>query len=505
MMATSGEHRNGSVQKNGSTGQLSDVPEGKAGDLLAPPAPDAGDSTHLERRVGLFSGTALIVGTMIGSGIFVSPKGVLERTGSVGLSLVVWAGCGVLSMLGALAYAELGTLIPSSGAEYVYLLVGLGPLPAFVFSWVCSFVLKPSMLAIICLSFAEYLVEAFVEECEPPAHVVTLVGILTIGVITFINCFSVRLATKVQNVFTAAKLFAIGIIVIGGMYSLAEGNTQYLRQGFQHTTTSVSDVATAFYSGLWAYDGWNNLNYVTEEIKNPSRNLPLAIIIGLPLVTACYLLVNISYLAVMSPVELLQSDAVAVTFGNRILGVMSWLMPLAVTLSTFGAANGTCFTSGRLCYAAARQGHLVDVLSFVHVRRLTPSPALIFNAIIAIAMIAAGDIGSLIDFFSFTVWIFYGMAMLALIMMRRTKPDAPRPYKVPIVIPWLVLFMSVYLVVGPIIDAPQIEYLYALAFVLAGPLVYIPFVHYKWTPGFIHKITLFLQKLFEVVPTSYDD
>ncbi|XP_043210814.1 b(0,+)-type amino acid transporter 1-like isoform X2 [Amphibalanus amphitrite] len=176
-----GGHLNGSVQTNGGSGQLSDLSEGEAGDVLAPPAPDEGNATHLERRVGLFSGVALIVGTMIGSGIFVSPKGVLERTGSVGMCLVVWMGCGVLSTLGALAYAELGTVIPSSGAEYVYLLVGLGNLPAFVFSWVCSFVLKPSMLAIICLSFAEYLVEAFVEECEPPAQVVTLVGVLTIG------------------------------------------------------------------------------------------------------------------------------------------------------------------------------------------------------------------------------------------------------------------------------------------------------------------------------------
>jgi L-type amino acid transporter 9 len=198
-------------------------------------------------------------------------------------------------------------------------------------------------------------------------------------VILYVNCYSVNLATSVQNVFTAAKLVAVLIVIAGGTYKMFEGNTQHLREPFRGTQYSVGNIATAFYTGLWAYDGWNNLNYVTEEIKNPSRNLPRSIIIGIPLVTICYALINVSYLTVMSPMEMITSEAVAVTFGNRLLGVMAWLMPLSVTISTFGSANGTLFAAGRLCFAASREGHLLDILSYVHIRRYTPAPGLIFH------------------------------------------------------------------------------------------------------------------------------
>ncbi|KAG1684578.1 b(0,+)-type amino acid transporter 1 [Nymphon striatum] len=416
---------------------------------------------QLKRRVGLLSGIALIVGTMIGSGIFVSPKGVLERTGSVGLSLIVWAGCGVLAMLGALSYSELGTMLPHSGAEYMYFYEAFGSLPAFMFAWVSVFVLKPSMLAIICLSLGEYV-------AEPLSH----------------GCVTSQIIIKLIAAFTVSQ-------------------TQFLYEGFEGSTKSFSDIATAFYSGLWAYDGWNNLNYVTEELKNPFKNLPRAIAIGLPLVTICYVLINFSYLAVMTNAELLASDAVAITFGNRVLGFMAWVMPFAVALSTFGAGNGTCFTSGRLAFVAAREGHLIDLLSFIHVRRLTPSPALILNALLSLMMVIPGNIGSLIDFFSFTAWLFYGGTMLALIVMRWTRPNLHRPYKVPLIIPVIVLVISVYLVIAPIVDKPTVEYVYATAFMVAGVVFYIPFVHFKLKVCYMGKFTKLMQLLLEVVPTHY--
>ncbi|XP_055390544.1 b(0,+)-type amino acid transporter 1 isoform X1 [Condylostylus longicornis] len=460
------------------------------------------DPIHLQRRVGLFSGVALIVGTMIGSGIFVSPSGLLVRTQSVGVSFIIWLVCGLLSLLGALAYAELGTMNTSSGAEWAYFMDAFGPAPAFLFSWVSTLVLKPSQMAIICLSFAQYAVEAFVDECDPPMSVVKMVALVAIVMILFVNCYSVNLGMAVQNIFTSAKLVAVLIIICGGAYKLFQGNTQHLQNAFTGQTPSIGAIATAFYTGLWAYDGWNNLNYVTEEIQNPSKNLPRSIIIGIPLVTLCYILINISYLAVMSSTEMIESEAVAVTFGNRMLGVLAWLMPLSVTISTFGSANGTLFAAGRLCFAASREGHLLDILSYVHVRRLTPAPGLIFHSLIAAAMVLYGTIDSLIDFFSFTAWIFYGGSMLALIVMRYTKPNHPRPYKVPLIIPVLVLIISAYLVVAPIIDKPQIEYLYALIFIFAGLIFYVPFVKLGMTPSFMDKVTLFFQLLLEVVPTS---
>ncbi|XP_034950841.1 b(0,+)-type amino acid transporter 1 isoform X1 [Chelonus insularis] len=468
--------------------------------------PEADDSVHLKRRVGLVSGVALIVGTMIGSGIFVSPTGLLIRTGSVGLSFLVWTACGVLSLCGALAYAELGTMNTSSGAEYAYFMDAFGAPPAFLFSWVSTLVLKPSQMAIICLSFAQYAVEAFAEECEPPEHLVKLVALLAITVILLINCYSVNLATGVQNTFTAAKLIAILVVIAGGSWSLAKGNTQHLQGAFKmldgSDSINIGRLATAFYTGLWAYDGWNNLNYVTEEIKDPSKNLPRSIMIGIPLVTVCYGLINLSYLAVMSPMEMIESEAVAVTFGNRILGVMAWLMPFSVAVSTFGSANGTLFAAGRLCFAASRQGHLLDCLSYVHIRRFTPAPGLIFHSLVAATMVLSGNIDSLIDFFSFTAWIFYGGSMLALLVMRKTRPNHPRPYKCPLVIPIFVLGISMYLIVGPIIDNPQIEYLYAAGFIAAGMLFYLPFVKYGYVPKFMERVNVFLQMLLEVAPTA---
>lgn len=160
---------------------------------------DAGQTgVHLKRRLGLFSGVALIVGTMIGSGIFVSPSGLLIRTGSVGISFVIWIACGVLSLLGALAYAELGTINPSSGAEWAYFFDAFGPCPAFLFSWVSTLVLKPAQLAIICLSFAQYAVEAFVSECDPHPVIIKAVAFLAVICILIVNCYSVNLGNS-QN------------------------------------------------------------------------------------------------------------------------------------------------------------------------------------------------------------------------------------------------------------------------------------------------------------------
>ncbi|CAK9821767.1 b(0,+)-type amino acid transporter 1 [Anthophora retusa] len=459
-------------QKEVKSGDLGDDEDGGGGGGgLEGTDPEENNSVHLKRRVGLVSGVALIVGTMIGSGIFVSPSGLLVRTGSIGISFLVWTACGMLSLCGALAYAELGTMNTSSGAEYAYFMDAFGAPPAFLFSWVSTLVLKPSQMAIICLSFAQYAVEAFAADCDPPEEVVKIVALL-----------------------------AIILILL-----LIQGNTQHLKGAFDtmdDSTVNIGRLATAFYTGLWAYDGWNNLNYVTEEIKDPSKNLPRSIMIGIPLVTLCYALINVSYLAVMSPSEMIESEAVAVTFGNRILGVMAWLMPLSVAISTFGSANGTLFAAGRLCFAASREGHLLDCLSYVHVRRFTPAPGLIFHSLVAGAMVLSGNIDSLIDFFSFTAWIFYGGAMLALLVMRRTRPNHPRPYKCPLIIPILVLGISAYLIVAPIIDKPQIEYLYAAGFIFAGMLVYLPFVKYGYVPKFMEGVNAFLQMLFEVAPTA---
>ncbi|XP_052005638.1 b(0,+)-type amino acid transporter 1 [Xyrauchen texanus] len=468
---------------------------------------DQPKAAALQQNVGLISGISLIVGTMIGSGIFISPKAVLEGTGAVGPCLCVWAACGMLATLGALCYAELGTMITRSGGEYPYLMEGFGPLLAYLYSWTTVIVLKPSSFAIIALSCAEYASTPFYPGCTPPQVITKCLAAACILIITLVNCLSVKLAYRVQNFFTATKLLIIIVLVVSGIVLLAQGNTQNLRDPFTGGTTSFGAIGLAFYNGLWAYDGWNQLNFITEELKNPYRNLPLAIIIGIPLVTVCYVLVNIAYFSVMTPVELLQSSAVAVTFGDRVLYPFSWIVPLFVVFSTFGAANGSCFTSGRLTYVAGREGHMVRILSYISVKRYTPAPALIFNGILSIIYIIPADVNTLINYFSFAQWAFYGLTCLALIVMRFTRKELHRPVKVPIIIPIVVVIVSCYLVLAPIIEKPELEYLYCTLFIVSGLLLYVPFIYYKfnWTRLIMRPLTMHLQLLLEVVPPEKID
>ncbi|XP_066510753.1 b(0,+)-type amino acid transporter 1-like [Hoplias malabaricus] len=471
-------------------------------DCKIKPNEEAIKVTMLKKEVGLISGTCLIVGTMIGSGIFISPKAVLEGTGAVGSCLCVWAACGVLATLGALCYAELGTMITKSGGEYPYLMEGFGPVLAYLFSWTTIFVLKPSSFAIIALSCAEYASAPFYPGCTPPEIISKCLAAAVVLLIVLVNCLSVKLASYVQNFLTAAKLLIIIIIVVSGIVMLAQGNTQNLQDPFKGATTSFGAIGLAFYNGLWAYDGWNQLNFITEELKNPYQNLPLAIVIGIPLVSVCYVLVNVAYFSVITPTELLQSPAVAVTYGDRVLYPLSWVVPLFVVFSTIGAANGTCFTGGRLTYVAGREGHIVKILSYISPKYYTPSPALIFNGILSIFYIIPAEISSLINYFSFAQWVFYGLTALALIVMRFTRPELERPVKVPIIVPAVVVIVSCYLVLAPIIDKPELEYLYCTVFILGGLMFYYPFVYRKfsWTRRVMRPITMHLQLLMEVVP-----
>lgn len=465
-----------------------------------------GSLVGLQRKLGLVSGICLIVGTMIGSGIFASPRYVMENSGSVGLTLIVWSLCGVLAMFGALCYSELGTMIPLSGAEYVYLLEGFGPLAAFLYSWTSVIVLKPSQVAIICLAFGAYVIEPFFPGCGDRGDlqpVVKLLAALAIGIILFVNCASVKWASRMQIVFTVCKMLAIVMLIITGLVRLGQGFTQSFENSFENTESKVGIVGFAFYNGLWAYDGWNNLNYVTEELKKPYRDLPLSILIGIPLVTCCYVLVNIAYLAVLTPAEIKLSTAVAVTLADRLYGVMAWVIPIFVASSTFGAANGSAFSGGRLVFAAAREGHLPKFLAMIHTKRHTPLPAMVFTSIIAWIMLLpnSSSFETLINYFSFAAWVFYGCTVSALLWLRYKKPEMKRPYKVPLLIPILVLLASMYLIVAPFYEAP-LESFFCLLFILAGIPFYLVFVHFNIVPqsffDAIAKLTFKLQTICDV-------
>ncbi|XP_027855934.1 b(0,+)-type amino acid transporter 1-like isoform X1 [Xiphophorus couchianus] len=456
----------------------------------------------LKREVGLVGAVSLIAGTMIGSGIFMSPQTVISSIGSSGASLVLWASCGLLVILVSFCYAELGTVIQESGGEYIYILRTSGPVMAFTLAFSSILFVRPAGVAGISLSFAQYVVAPFYPECPPPVFVVKCVAAVAILVLAIVNCMNVRFSMSVQVFFMVAKVVALGIIVVGGVVMLAKGNAESFQNSFENSNVGIHPIGIAFYQGLWSYDGWNNLNYVTEELKRPEVNLPRALVIAISLVTGLYLLVNVSYLTVMTPNELMSSTAVAVTWGNKVLGSWGWIMSLAAALSAFGSLNGTFFSGGRVCFVAAREGHMPDILSMAHVHRLTPSPALIFTTLISLVVLIPGDFQSIVNYFSFTAWFFYAVTLSGLIYLKIKKPELPRPYSVPIVLPILILLVAIFLVLAPIIDQPQIEYLYVALFILSGAIVYVPFIHFKLCPGMFDKVTTFLQLFLEVAPAE---
>ncbi|XP_059907857.1 b(0,+)-type amino acid transporter 1 isoform X2 [Gadus macrocephalus] len=457
---------------------------------------------HLRRNVGLTGAVSFIAGTMIGSGIFITPQTVLSTIGSPGASLVIWVCCGLLAMLGALCFAELGTAIPESGGDYVYILRTTVHLFAFLYAFSFVMVMRPASGTGLALSFAEYAVAPFYSGCTPPVLVVKCVAAVAILLLSVVNCMSVRLVTAIQVMSMGVKVAALGCIIAGGVVMFFIGPTTNFENSFEGTNVGVGSIGIAFYQGLWSYDGWNTVNYFTEELKRPEVNLPRAVLIAIPMVTLLYVLVNVSYLLVMTPAELMSSTAVAVTWGNKVLGSWGWIMSVAAALSAFGSLNGTFFSGGRVCFVAAREGHMPDILAMAHVHRLTPSPALIFTTVISLLVLIPGDFQSIVNFFSFTAWFFYAITISGLLYLKIKKPELPRPYTVPIIIPILVLLAAIFLVLAPIIDNPQIEYLYVTLFIFSGILVYIPVIHYKLCPGLLTRITLFLQLFLEVAPAD---
>ncbi|XP_034061885.1 b(0,+)-type amino acid transporter 1 isoform X1 [Gymnodraco acuticeps] len=461
----------------------------------------------MRREIGLIGGVALVSGTMIGSGIFMSPQFVMGYVGSPGASLVIWAFSGVVAMFAALSYAELGTIIQESGGEFIYILRIYGSCPAFFAAITFVVVVKPFGIAAMAISIAEYALTPFYNGCQPPDLVVKCVAAVAILVVAIVNILNSRIAVRIQVVFLVAKVLVLTFIVIGGIVKLVQSGSvivEHLKveNAFKGTQYSLSTLGMSVYQGLWSYAGWYNLNYVTEELKRPEVNLPRAVVIAISLVTGLYLLVNVSYLTVMTPKELMSSSAVAVTWGNKVLGSWGWTMSVAAALSAFGSLNGTFFSGGRVCFVAAREGHLPDILAMAHVRRLTPSPALIFTTVVSLLVLIPGDFQSIVNFFSFTAWFFYGITLSGLVYLKIKKPELPRPYKVPIILPILVIIVAIFLVLAPILDNPQIEYLYVSLFILSGAIVYVPFIHFKLCPGLLTKLTVFLQLLLEVAPTE---
>ncbi|XP_071444502.1 large neutral amino acids transporter small subunit 1 [Hetaerina americana] len=471
-------------------------------DLMTPEGRDDNgvvDKVKLKKELGLLEGVAIILGIIFGSGIFVSPKGVIQEVGSVGFSLVVWTLCGLLSTIGALCYAELGTSVPKSGGDYAYIHEAFGSLPSFLFLWAANLIFIPTTNAIMGLTFASYVIQPFFPNCALPDDATRIIAALAICFLTFINCYDVRVTTKVQDVFMFGKIAALVIIVIAGLAYMFLGNTANFDGLFDGTTSDPGKIAVSFYSGIFSYAGWNYLNFMTEELRDPYKNLPRAIYISLPLVTIIYVLANVAYLAVLSPTEMIASNAIAVTFGNKVLGVMSWIMPLFVAMSAFGGLSVHIMTSSRLCFVGARQGQFPAMLSFINVNRLTPTPSLVFLNILSLVMLSTSDIYVLITYCSMVESLFITLSVGGLLWMRWKQPNMTRPIKISIILPFIFVLVCAFLVAMPIYERP-FEAAMGLIITLSGIPFYYAGIRWKSKPKWFLKglgeMTSGVQKLF---------
>ncbi|XP_070507995.1 large neutral amino acids transporter small subunit 1 [Chironomus tepperi] len=461
---------------------------------------DCNNKVVLERKITLWNGVGIIVGSIIGSGIFLSPSGVYKYTDSVGFSLLVWILSGVLSTLGALCYAELGVLIPSSGGDYAYLLAAFGPLVGFLRLWIALFIIRPTTQAIVALTFAEYAAKPFFPNCEIPQDLIKLLAAICLCLLTAINCISTKLSMKVQDIFTAGKLIALITIIIMGIYGMFISGTDNFDNAFEGTY-DAANICYAFMQGLFAFGGWNYLNFVTGELQDPYKNLPRAIFIGMPIVTIIYCLTNVAYFAVLSGAEMKASLAVAVTFGAKIFGSLAWLIPIFVALSTFGGVNGVIFTSARLFAFGANQGHLPSFFALFHVSRQTPIPSLIFSCFVSLVMILFGNAFELVNYFSQALWLSIAACVLGLIWMRKTRPDAPRPIKVNIIIPWIFLILCLVLVLTPSIKEPMNLGINILI-TLSGIPFYFLCVQWKNKPMAYRKMSQGIEKFCQILFSS---
>jgi APA family basic amino acid/polyamine antiporter len=454
--------------------------------MLEKPPETSSSQLELKRDLGVWSAAAIVVGTVIGSGIFLVPNAMVKNVGSPGMVFAVWIFGGILSLFGALSYAELAAALPQAGGEYVYLREAYGPLWAFLYGWTQMFVAKSGSIATLASGFFIYLAN-FRPELEQvwivvpmplgnsfEIHYGQVLAMGVIAVLALINYFGVKIGGNVQVAVTILKVALIaGIIVIGlgsGHGSVSNFSTSVPAPG------GIAGFFAALVAALWAYDGWNNVSMVSSEVRHPQRNLPLALITGTSAVIVIYLLTNLAYFYVLPADAVASTSRVAGEMMRRILGAPgAGAVSIAAMISIFAALNGSILSGSRVPFAMARDGLFFKRVGFVHPQHRTPSVSILALSAWACLLVLSGRYDQLYTYVIFASVILYGMATAAVVVLRFKRPDMPRPYRTigyPVV-PIVFVLGIASLVISTLLKSP-VESLIGLGLIALG----LPFYFY---------------------------
>ncbi len=458
-----------------------------------PPAPDSGGPAtpgstrptstvaalaELPRRLGLWSAVAVVIGSIIGSGIFRSPAGIAQRLPGPIPMLSVWVVGGLFAMCGALTLAELSSALPKTGGVYVFLREGWGRLVAFLFGWSELVVIRAASLGAVSMTFAEYFMRVLGYDASvaPYSDYKHYVAALAIGLTAGFNIVGIRYGSMVQNITTVAKYGGLLFIILVA-FALGLPQTEGAHYTSTVTLTSFSPAVygLALVSVLWAFDGWADLSFVAGEVKDPRRNLPRALIGGSLLVVGIYLLANLAYLAVLSVDEIAQSPLVAAEVADRLLGEPGVVfVAITVMLSTFGTLNGSLLTAPRIFFAMAEDKLFFKPVAAIHPRFETPYVAIGLAAALGIAWVLLRTFEQLADAFVTAVIPFYALGVASIFILRR-RPDYDPSFRVPFypVVPGLFVIATVYILVNAIMDpVSRWPTLFTLGMVVLGVPVY---------------------------------
>ncbi len=388
------------------------------------PAPGEGHD-RLPRRLGLWSTAAILVGSTIGSGIFRVPGAVAERVGTVGAFTLLWLVGALVALVGALTIAELAALYPRSGGIYVFIREAFGRMPAFLFGWTELLVIRPSAIGAIAVLFAEYTVRLF-GWGEGSVRPVAIAAVLLVA---GANVRSLRWGSVVQNVSTVGKVSAlVGLAVVG--FLLGTPGQGALAGPIEWSPLTWGGFGLAMVSVMWAYDGWADLTFMAGEVKDPSRTLPRALLGGVAGVVVIYMAVNAVYLFLLTMPQMAASKLVAADAASRIFGDLgSSVVSAMVMLSAFGALNGSMMTGPRIFYAMAEDGLFFRPIAAVHQRFRTPYAAILLATALGVGYISLRTFEELAGSFVLGIWPFYALAVAAVFVLRRRRPDLERPYR----------------------------------------------------------------------------